>query len=265
MKKSRFAFLLSVVLLTACAGEDNPVALSPVQPEQEDSSIVDLFTKLSADGRAGGPVTLYSAVVAQGVPSKVAKKAFEKYDQFSGKVRNPAYITMIDFTQHSKYKRFYMVNRSTGKVDQWSVAHGSGSDPDNDGLAQFFSNVPNSHMSSLGSYLIAEKYVGKYGESLRLDGLESTNSNVRDRAIVIHPSNYVKDSGKTQGRSWGCPAVPYDWIKTIISRAQGGAFMYAYGVSKRSAWNDTRALMRWDMIPKSMWPNEGEGAPEDGE
>jgi len=265
MKTAQFAFSLALVCsLAACSGRENPVALQPVQVEAE-NPILDMFTKLGADGRAGGPITLYSAVVAQGVPSKVAKKAFEKFDEFQEDVRNTAYISIVDFTQHSKYKRFYMINRASGKVDQWSVAHGTGSDPDNDGMATSFSNVPNSKKSSLGAYLIQEKYIGKYGESLRLDGLESTNDNARDRAIVMHPSNYVNDNGKTQGRSWGCPAVPYEWIKTVISRARDGSFMYAYGVNKRSAWREAADLAHWNNIPRALWPDEGEGAPEDGE
>lgn len=255
---SKLGFLISVLFVAACAERENPIALQAVQPDEEVASRI-------GSQRLSGPLTLYTAVTTQGVPSKVAKKAFEKYDEFEPQVRNKAYIVMVDFTQHSKNKRFYMVNRSTGKVDQWSVAHGSGSDPDNDGMAQYFSNVPDSHMSSLGSYLIQEKYVGKFGESLRLDGLESTNSNVRDRAIVLHPSNYVKDGLSKQGRSWGCPAIPYDWIKTVIARTVDGTFMYAYGINKRSARADIRALQQWDMVPRHLWTNEGEDAPLWGE
>jgi hypothetical protein len=264
MKQSKLSSIVVTIIflgLGACAGQETPIALENI----DSSSPVLTEVESLRQARAAGPVTLYSAIVAQGVPSKVAKRAFEKYDQFSGQVRNPTYITMIDFTQHSKAKRLYMVHRTTGKVDQWTVAHGSASDPDNDGLAQYFSNTPDSHMSSLGAYLIQEKYQGKYGDSLRLDGIESINNNVRDRAIVIHPSNYVKDGSSKQGRSWGCPAIPWDWIQTIIARAQNGSFMYAYGVNRRSAASEFKALRDWSLIPKSAWPNEGEDAPEMGE
>ncbi len=261
------AKLVSVVLfltLTACAGNSNPIALEPVTPEAE-SPLVELVSKLGADGSVAGPITLYQAVIAQGVPSKVAKVAFEKYDKFKSQVRRTEYIAMIDFTQHSANRRFYFVNRKSGAVEQWSVAHGSGSDPDNDGLAQYFSNVPNSHMSSLGSYLIQEKYVGKYGDSMRLDGLESTNSNVRDRAIVLHPSNYVKDGSSKQGRSWGCPAVPYNKIASLITRSKDGSFMYVYGVNKRTTASDFGLLQQWNLVPRHLWTNESEDAPIFGE
>ncbi len=261
---SQIVLILSVLILGACAGQENPIALRTIAP---DSPLLDEMPALAAAARKSGPVTMYAAAVAQGVPSKVAQRAFEKYDQFVNKVRKPEYITMVDFTQHSRNKRFYMVNRDSGKVDQWTVAHGSGSDPDNDGIPQYFSNVPDSHMSSLGSYLIQEKYWSdKYDSyAIRTDGLESTNDNARARAIVVHPATYVEDGSNKQGRSWGCPAIPYDWIKTVIARAEGGAFMYIYGVNKRGAINEMRALRNWDLIPKSLWPNESEEAPVDGE
>lgn len=261
--KRIISLLMFVMCLTACGGGHNPLALQPIKKPH--NPVVDLVTKLG-DGEAAGVITLYQAVLAQGVPTKVAQKAFEAYDAHSDKIRNTGYISMIDFTKHSATRRFWMVNRETGKVDEWTVAHGAGSDPDNDGYAQYFSNVPDSHMSSLGSYLIQEKYLSqKFGDSLRLDGLDATNSNVRDRAIVLHPSKYVNDGANLQGRSWGCPAIPYDWIQTVISRAQDGSFMYAYGINRRSAYDDVRALESWNLIPKSAWPSESEDAPELGE
>ncbi len=68
-------------------------------------------------------------------------------------------------------------------VHQSIVAHGK-----NSGLefATSFSNRVNSHQSSLGFYKTAETYQGKHGLSLRLDGLEFSNNNARERAIVIY-------------------------------------------------------------------------------
>lgn len=48
-------------------------------------------------------------------------------------------------------------------------------------------------MSSLGIYRCAETYEGKHGYSMRLDGLEPTNSLARERAIVIHSADYVSE------------------------------------------------------------------------
>lgn len=233
-----------------------PVALETVTPDEK--SLL----------RNEGPMTLLAAVVKQGVPSKVAKEAMLKYDKFVSYVKKPEFITMIDFSQHSSKRRMYVVNRKSGEVESLVVAHGSGSDPDDDGIPQFFSNVPNSRMSSLGSYIISEEYKGKYGASLRLDGLEKTNSNVRKRAIVLHPAGYVEDGKTKQGRSWGCPAVPFAWISKMIERHKDGAFLYAYGINKRKKGtkSEENELMRqWDLIPADQWINESEDAPEAGE
>lgn len=260
MKQTTRLLLVSgfTLLFAACAGEEHlPIALEPVVPEGEEAS-------LKVQSRA--PMTLLEAVLKQGVPAKVAKEALFKYDKFVDHVKKPAFITMVDFSQHSSKKRMYIVNRKTGDVDAIPVAHGAGSDPDNDGIPQFFSNVPNSHMSSLGAYLVAEEYKGKYGASLRLDGLERTNSNVRNRAIVLHPADYVKEGQKKQGRSWGCPAVPYAWIEKIIERTADGAFLYAYGINKRKASiNDDGLIQQWNLIPVDQWVDESEEAPLAGE
>lgn len=255
--------LISFVMvgLSACAGHDEPIADSIINPKLDPSGEINEWV----DMNGGQPVTLIQAVLAQGVPAPVAEAALAKYDLYKDVVRKDAYIAMIDFTQHSGRLRFYMVNRQSGKVDRLAVAHGSGSDPDNDGMAQYFSNIPNSKMSSLGAYLIQERYVGKYGASMRLDGLEPTNSNARDRAIVLHPSKYIEDGRAKQGRSWGCPAVPYAWIQSIIDRMRDGTFMYAYGFDQRKSTNDVFVLNQWELIPKSQWVNESEEAPIDGE
>ncbi|MGE3684236.1 MAG: murein L,D-transpeptidase catalytic domain family protein [Bdellovibrionales bacterium] len=262
MSKKVQAFIaFTTLLLVACGENRAPVAFSAVDPLLDETGVVQ---RIADQLPSGEVLTLINAVLLQGVPAKVAKEAMLKFDRFEARVRNPGHIVMIDFTQHSGKKRFYLVDRKSGKVDTLTTAHGEASDPDNDGTPQYFSNVPNSHMSSLGAYLISEKYVGKYGESLKLDGLERTNSNARARVIVLHPSHYVKDGKAKQGRSWGCPAVPYAWIKKIIQRTQDGAFMYIYGINKRNVAEDRYLIQQWNLIPKSQWINEADDAPWDG-
>ena len=108
------------------------------------------------------------------------------------------------------------------------MAHGSGSDPNDEGVPTVFSNVNNSHQSSLGFYLTAETYLGKWGLSLRLDGLSETNNhNARPRAIVMHGASYVKDGRSKQGRSWGCPAIPMAERDAVIAKLKSGSLMYA--------------------------------------
>ncbi|MGZ3789569.1 MAG: murein L,D-transpeptidase catalytic domain family protein [Bacteriovorax sp.] len=160
------------------------------------------------------------------VPSALLNKAINYFDTHKAKIRNQNQIAVIDFSQHSSKERFYIIDMSSGRVDRYQVAHGKNSDPDYDGYATKFSNQPGSEMSSQGFYLTAETYEGAHGYSLKLDGLSTTNSNVRSREIVIHPANYVQPGAKA-GRSWGCPAVDPRYSVEIIDRIKGGTLIYA--------------------------------------
>lgn len=136
------------------------------------------------------------------------------------------YMAIVDFSKHSSQKRLYVIDLRSNRVEAWKVAHGSGSDPSNTGYPQRFSNRSGSKMSSLGVYRTAETYNGKYGYSLRLDGLSGSNSRVRSRAVVMHPSAYVREGG-TSGRSWGCFAIDKRYSTSVIKKLKGGALIYA--------------------------------------
>lgn len=134
------------------------------------------------------------------------------------------YFIIVDFSQHADKRRFYLFDIVKGTVERHNVAAGKNSDPDGDGFATKFSNAPGSNMSSLGLYRTAETYIGAHGLSLRIDGLEDTNSNARARAVIIHPADYVTD-GVHAGRSLGCPAIDPKVSKSIIDRVKGGTLM----------------------------------------
>ncbi|NMF37527.1 murein L,D-transpeptidase catalytic domain family protein [Flammeovirga yaeyamensis] len=74
------------------------------------------------------------------------------------------------------------------------------------------SNDVGSHASSLGDYLIAERYASTFGGyGYRLDGLECTNSNARRRVVTIHGWKYVNENQIAYG--WGCIAVSHKDMK----------------------------------------------------
>ena len=145
-------------------------------------------------------------------------------------------ISIVDFSQPSFQKRFYLIDIETKKVlFQDYVAHGRKT-----GILQptSFSNKINSYKSSLGFFKTAETYYGKHGLSLRLDGLEKGFNNLaRSRAIVIHTANYanedfVKKWGRL-GRSYGCPTLPSENYHEIIELIKEGSLLFIY-----SATND---------------------------
>ncbi|MBI4655246.1 MAG: murein L,D-transpeptidase catalytic domain family protein [Elusimicrobia bacterium] len=158
------------------------------------------------------------------VPKEPLRIALEYYKANRNKIENPAYLSIIDFTQHASKKRFYVIDMRTGAVEQFLVAHGRGSDPEHTGYASRFSNQAETHASSLGFYKTGGAYNGKHGYSLYLDGLSSTNSNARERAIVIHGADYVA----SMGRSWGCPAVEMTVRTRLIDMLKGGSIIYAF-------------------------------------
>ncbi len=161
------------------------------------------------------------------VPSKALEQALLYYDQNKAALKNSKVLSIIDFSQSSTLKRWYFINMTTGSVWNIHVSHGKGSDGNHDGFAEKFSNVSGSNATSLGFYKTAETYSGKWGYSLRLDGLSTTNSIARPRAIVVHGASYVQDRAVIQGRSWGCPAVSLANSKKVIDLIRGGSLIFA--------------------------------------
>jgi hypothetical protein len=161
------------------------------------------------------------------VPTLQLEEAVLYFDKNKTRVPNRNYLTVIDFSKNSSQKRFFIINMSSGAVWNIHTAHGRGSDPDWTGFATSFGNLDDSKKTSLGFYLTAETYYGEHKLSLRMDGLSSTNSNARSRAIVIHGADYVADANQIQGRSWGCPAVSMANRDRVINLLKGGSLLYA--------------------------------------
>jgi hypothetical protein len=140
-------------------------------------------------------------------------------------------IAIADFSQPSALPRFHLFNTIDGKTSTLLVAHGIGSDRNHSGWVQEFSNVPGSEATSSGAYLVGEGYIGKYGASRRLIGLEPENDQAENRAIVIHPAWYVSQNMVEQhgkiGRSQGCFAFSFDDIGQVLSRLAPGSLLYA--------------------------------------
>jgi hypothetical protein len=225
--------LLSLML--ACADADHPqdesgsetaaqpADPSPSMPAPDGFVDVPMNTPVPA-----GMMSKWSHLdPSKVVPAKLLGEALAYFEANAARIKNQKVLTIIDFSKHSGKKRFFVIDLKTGMVEQQVTAHGSGSDPNNDGVADSFSNVSGSNASSIGFYLAAETYDGKWGRSMRLDGLSSTNSNARARAVVIHGADYVVDGSTQQGRSWGCPALPLGKKDAVIDKLNGGSLIYA--------------------------------------
>ncbi len=155
-----------------------------------------------------------------------------------GAIKNTGVLSIIDFSQPSNQKRLFVLDTYNGKLlFNTLVAHGRNSGTL---LATKFSNRRNSFMSSLGFYVTGAPFIGQHGYSLRLEGLEKGwNDNVFNRAIIMHPADYVSEEHIQQwgylGRSEGCPAIPEEFNRPIIESIRGGSCLFVYGENAKYA------------------------------
>lgn len=166
-----------------------------------------------------------------GVRPALLARARAALAQHGRRITKPGLIGIADFTRRSADARFHIVDMLSGRVTSFLVAHGRGSDPSHSGWVQYFSNEHGSLATSRGAYVTGERYTGKYGLSLRLDGLDYSNSNASERAIVVHGADYVgehmiRDYGKV-GRSEGCFAVAQVDLYGVLARLPPGHMIYA--------------------------------------
>lgn len=170
--------------------------------------------------------------LAETVNQSVPAKRLVDYKRERRPDGNPRYWAIVDFGQHSRQKRLYLFDTLEQAVTRYYVAHGKGSDVDHNGMADTFSNIPGSNESSLGIYRCGKPYDGDHGLSMRLDGLEDTNSKARDRSIVFHRAGYVSEEfieehGKI-GRSEGCFVVENAVCETLINQLENGSYLIAW-------------------------------------
>lgn len=166
------------------------------------------------------------------VPQDLLESIVLYFDLHKAKFPNRKYISIVDFSLRSDRQRFFIIDMNSGGVEKYWTTHGIGSDRDDDGMAERFSNVVNSGSSSVGFVRTAETYSGRFKYSLRLDGLSATNSKVRERAIVVHGWDYVKEAPLKHRRSWGCPALDWKVKDAVIEKIKEGSLMLM-AVSKR--------------------------------
>lgn len=162
-------------------------------------------------------------------------------------------LTIIDFSLSANKERMWIIDVNKMKVIHHNlVSHGQKS-----GLlyAESFSNTLSSHQSSLGFYLTGDIYYGKHGMSMYLDGLEAgINDKARERAIVMHSADYVSTDFINQygrlGRSHGCPAIPKEGHKEVISLLSGRSCLYIYHPDK--AYHQRTNLLAHDKAIEGM-------------
>ena len=191
-----------------------------------------------------------------GLNKDVFFKAFKgfEYLQSKGMLDKENLLTIVDYSQSSSKKRLYVIDVKAGKVlYNTYVSHGKRSGGE---YATDFSNVIDSHKSSLGFIVTGKTYRGGSGFSLHLKGVEpGINDNVYKRSIVMHGSHYVNerraDENET-GRSFGCPAVPYGQQFAIINKIKDGSCLFIWAPDNRYQVSSRilNAAFQWPVLKK---------------
>jgi hypothetical protein len=212
MRKYFLYFLLLLIPVLSSSGSGNPL------PVIEDYQNIYTSLNLSQIGLSKEVFLL-------------ALKGYKKLESI-GKLQNAAILTIADFSQSSKKKRLYVIDlvHKTLLFNTY-VAHGKNTGEE---YAKKFSNVSGSYQSSLGFYVTKEQISGaSVGLSLILEGMEKGfNDNAIKREIIIHGAAYATESfiRKTGrlGRSFGCPSLPPDLIKPVVSAIKEGTCLFIY-------------------------------------
>ena len=140
-------------------------------------------------------------------------------------------LTVIDYSLPSTAPRLWVLDLEKGEVlFHELVAHGRGS---GENYATRFSNLNDSHQTSLGLVRTGGTYQGGNGYSMRLQGLDKgVNDRAETRHIVMHGAWYVSaEHARNQGRlgrSWGCPALSQEMAPRVIDTIKGGSFVFSY-------------------------------------
>ena len=169
--------------------------------------------------------------------------ALSAIQRFGLKPKDVPVLAVIDMTQPSFERRLLIYNHKTRKITRHLVAHGKNS---GNLYATSFSNTAGSSKSCCGLFKVGERYNGKHGLSIRLNGLEDgLNNKAYGRAIVIHPAWYVSYLTVLEnisvglqpriGRSRGCPAVSKADADAIYRVLQPGTYLYIYANPAPSA------------------------------
>lgn len=137
---------------------------------------------------------------------------------------NTDFCILIDMSLHSGVKRFLVYDFKKQEItNQYLVGHGCGdaswsADETKDNPT--FSNVEDSHRTSLGKYKLGARGYSNWGVNTKylMHGLEDSNSNAVKRIIVFHSWEKMSDEEvfpKGSPEGWGCPTISNNAFREI--------------------------------------------------
>jgi len=117
---------------------------------------------------------IYKNIGETSLSFKAFDLAFKGWEELKTKANlKENIIVVVDFSQPSSSKRFYLINMNSEKIIYNNyVAHGKNSGVLN---AEIFSNTPSSYQSSLGFFRTGETYFGKTWTLLKIRWIRRRN------------------------------------------------------------------------------------------
>ncbi|MDQ8028138.1 MAG: murein L,D-transpeptidase catalytic domain family protein [Brevundimonas sp.] len=237
MRLARRGFILGgAALLSGCASAaaTRPTALAPVTTAQATPVPAPQIVVAAEPEAITARLNSTRLLDPRGqVRPELMERALAAMDIHGHKITQRDRMYLVDFTKFSGDERLYEVDLAGGEITLMRTCHGRGSDPDHSGYAKTFSNTPDSYKSSVGAFATAGASWGsQQGPNVLLDGLEYTNNNARERAIIIHGADYADPAflareGKL-GRSYGCFSVAHTDLPRLRERMGEGRLLFAW-------------------------------------
>lgn len=132
---------------------------------------------------------------------------------------NSEYTILVDFSIHSGKKRMFLYNLKSSKIEKsFLVAHGEGCN--SNARTPSFSNTVGSLCSSEGFGVLGGRAYSGWGIHIKywIDGLESSNDNMRRRVVVLHSWEGIPDEETypfTIAKSQGCFTVSNNTMRYL--------------------------------------------------
>ncbi len=178
--------------------------------------------------------------VERGLDEDLKEKALNSFKKHSSSIRNKKLIIIIDYDKDIFQKRFWLYDIQQQKVLLNNrVSHAFSSGLIN---CRNISNVAGSQKSCVGSFITGSQYQGKYGNSMKVIGLESQNDNAFRRHIVFHQNVAHKYYGFNIPKwmsiySSGCFCLDKESMNNVINKTKNGTFIYVNKSKKESVSN----------------------------
>lgn len=202
------------------------------------------FSSNPAISYSGDVRACRSEFIRRGVPTKPLDMTLDYFARNRGNFENKRYVSIADYSQPFKNKRYYLLDLKDCKVYNEYLAHGRnggtgvnsrptwcGASPNarvNQSRAGFSKakgfHWRNENNPKSGWPYITDSRPKK--QALSLFGLERNNREMLDRGVVMHERFIMNPEGTY--RSYGCPVMYPGHLKALRNVINKGTLMFHY-------------------------------------